>query len=220
MKKGLTELVAILDMSGSMAGYVNDTIGGYNGVLKKQQDEGHDVLVTTYVFNHDKTMLHDRVPVAEVAPLTEEQYRPRSNTALMDAMGDAIRHIEKVHHYIREEDVPEHTMFFITTDGYENSSRKYTSDEIKKLVSAKQEEGWEFIYLAADIDAVETSANYGIRRERAVNFRKDRRGFGRAYESVDMALNAKIVGDSLDDGTWRIEADEDYILGQDDSEEM
>ena len=212
MKKNLTELVFVLDMSGSMGHLTDDTVGGFNSVLKEQADKEGDVLVTTYLFNNDSRMLHDRLPIEEVPEMTTADYHALGCTALIDALGDAIRHIAGIHRYARSEDVPEHTVFVITTDGMENASHKYSSDEVKRMITHEQEKyGWEFVFLAANIDAVETAARYGIRREKAVNYRNDRIGTANVYESVSCAVRAVRAGRSLDDEhSWRENTDRDF----------
>lgn len=212
MKKDLTELVFILDMSGSMAHLTDDTIGGFNSVLKEHAGKDGEVLVTTYLFNNDSRMLHDRLPVGEVPPMTEKDYRAGGCTALIDALGDAIRHIVGIHRYARAEDIPEHTVFVITTDGMENASHKYSAEQVRKMVSHEQEKyGWEFIFLAANIDAVETAGHYGIRPERAVNYMHDAVGTSNVYEAVSCAVESVRAHRSLDrDPSWRKNADEDF----------
>ena len=212
MKKGLIELVAILDMSGSMAHLTDDTIGGYNSMLKQQQKADSQVLVTTYVFNNNYRVIHDRVPIDQIPLLTEKDYCPSGCTALMDAMGDAIKHIAGIHHYAREEDIPEHTIFFITTDGMENASRRYSSDEIKRMVQHEEEKyGWDFIYLASNIDAVETAGRYGIKREKSIDFVPDGAGIEEAFEvgrfSIDVVANNE---DLKINKSWRAHADSDF----------
>ena len=158
MKKDLTELVFILDMSGSMAHLTDDTIGGFNSVLKEHNDGKGEVLVTTYVFNNESKMVHDRLPIAKVPAMTEKDYSARGCTALLDAIGGAIEHIVGIHRYAREEDIPEHTVFIITTDGMENASHKFSAEHVKDKIKHEQEKyGWEFIFLAANIDAIETA---------------------------------------------------------------
>ena len=213
MKNNLTEIVAILDMSGSMAGLREDTIGSYNSMLKEQRDKDRQMLVTTYVFNNTHRMIHDRVSIGEVTMMTDRDYRPSGCTALLDTMGDAIRHVEQIHHYAREEDVPEHTVFFIITDGLENASSKYSSDEIKKLVEQKREKsGWEFIYLASNIDAVETASHIGIPRELSVDYIPDSKGTRMAHRAVRRAMNC--IADDIDlcscADIWRDEVDKDF----------
>ena len=189
MKKDLTELVFILDMSGSMAHLTDDTIGGFNSVLKEHNDGRGEVLVTTYLFNNDSRMIHDRLPIASVPPMTEKDYSARGCTALLDAIGGAIDHIVGIHRYIREEDIPEHTIFVITTDGMENASHKYSADHIRDKIRHEQDKyGWEFLFLAANIDAVESAERYGIGRDRAVNYMADSAGTGVLYEAVNQAV--------------------------------
>jgi uncharacterized protein YegL len=184
-----TELVFILDMSGSMAHLTDDTVGGFNSILKEQSGKEGEVLVTTYLFNNDSRMIHDRVPIREVPPMTEKDYRAGGCTALLDAIGDAIHHIVGIHRYARKEDLPEQTLFVITTDGMENASHRYSSDEVKAMVEKeKAKHGWEFLFLGANIDAVETAARFGIGRDRAVNFHSDSRG---------QALNYKVVSEAV-----------------------
>ena len=212
MKENLTELVFILDMSGSMEALTADTVGGFNSVLKEQAAKDGEVLVTTYLFNNDSKMIHDRVPVREVAPMTERDYRASGCTALIDTIGRAIRHIAGIHRYARPEDVPAHTIFIITTDGLENASHRFHADEVRRMVRHEQEKyGWEFVFLAANIDAVETAQHYGVDASRAVNYKADARGSRVLYETVNRAVC--MARDNWDLGetvTWRIEADEDF----------
>ena len=212
MNLNLTELVFILDMSGSMGHLTDDTVGGFNSVLKEQANKDGEVVVTTYLFNNDSRMLHDRLPIAEVPAMTNADYRAAGCTALIDALGDAIRHIVSIHRYARPEDIPAHTIFVVTTDGMENASHKYSSDQVKKMITHEQEKyGWEFIFLAANIDAVETAGRYGIRSERAVNYRDDSLGTTRVYESINHAVRAVRSGRSLDEEhSWRENADRDF----------
>ena len=212
MKKDLTELVFILDMSGSMDHLTDDTVGGFNSVLKEHNDGNGEVLVTTYLFNSESRMIHDRLPMAEVPPMTGKDYSARGCTALLDAIGGAIRHIVGIHRYAREEDIPEHTVFVITTDGMENASHKFFADQIRDMIRHEQEKyGWEFIFLAANMDAVETAESYGIDRSRAVNYCPDEKGSAMMYESVSMAMHHVRKKRSLaDDPSWRKNVDEDY----------
>ncbi len=189
MRKGLTEMVFILDRSGSMGGLEKDTIGGFNSMIERQKKEEGEALVSTVLFDHEQDVIYDRVDLKKIEPMTEEQYFVRGSTALIDAIGGAIHHISNVHRYIRKEDVPEHTIFVITTDGMENCSRKYSSDEVKKMIEKKTEEGWEFLFLGANIDAVETDKTFGIRKDRAVNYHSDSIGTKLNYETVSAAMS-------------------------------
>lgn len=165
---GITELVFILDKSGSMAGMESDTVGGFNSMIDKQKNGEGEVLVSTVLFSNYSEVLHDRKPLKEIEPLTEKDYFVGGGTALLDAIGGAIHHIGNIHKYARPEDVPEHTIFIITTDGYENASMQYGSEKVKKMISRQEKEfGWEFLFVAANIDAVEAAERIGIRADRA-----------------------------------------------------
>lgn len=171
MEKGTTELVFILDKSGSMSGMEEDTIGGFNSMIEKQKQLDGKVYVSTVLFSNDSEVLHDRQSLDEIKPLTTSDYVVGGCTALLDALGSAIHHIGNVHKYARKEDVPERTVFVITTDGMENASRSYSAEQVKSMVRRQQEKyGWEFLFVAANIDAVETARNIGIRKERAANY--------------------------------------------------
>ncbi len=190
MKKNLTELVFILDESGSMSGLTDDTIGGFNSLIAKQKTEEGEALVSTVFFSNESKVIHDRVRLEDVPQLTGRDYVPSGCTALLDAVGDAVRHISNIHKYSREEDVPEHTLFVITTDGMENASRRYSHKEVKKLIERVQEEkGWEFVFLGANIDAAETAGSIGIRAENAVDYHADFRGTKVLFESVSCAVS-------------------------------
>ena len=189
-KNNITELVFVIDRSGSMSGLEKDTIGGFNSMIEKQRKEEGECYVSTVLFDHETKVLHDRVKLSEVRPMTEEDYTVRGTTALIDALGGAIHHIGNVHKYARPEDVPAHTMFVITTDGMENASRRYTSDQVKqKIEHQKEKYGWEFIFIGANIDAVETAAKYGIGAERAVNYHADKKGTKVVYETLANAVS-------------------------------
>ena len=181
---GQTELVFILDRSGSMAGLESDTIGGFNGMIAQHRSEGGDVLVSTVLFDHENEVIHDRVRIAEVPTLTDKEYYTRGCTALLDAMGDGIRHIKNVHKYARPEDRPARTMFIITTDGMENSSTRYTADQVRAMVKQQEEAGWEFVFLGANIDAVQVAGGLGIRAENAVEFACDAAGVRENFASL------------------------------------
>ena len=189
MKNNLTELVFIIDRSGSMCGLERDTIGGFNSMIEKQRMEEGECLVSTVLFDHEREVLHDRVKLDKVALMTERDYTVRGSTALIDAIGCAIHHIGNIHKYIREEDVPSRTVFIITTDGMENSSHIYTSDEVKKKIERQKEKyGWEFLFIGANIDAVETAKRIGINKDRAVNYHADSKGTEILYNTVSEAV--------------------------------
>ena len=191
MKNNTTELVFIIDRSGSMSGFEDDTIGGFNSTIERQRETAGKVYVSTVLFDNDSEVIHDRVDISEVKPMTRRDYRVRGCTALLDAIGGAIHHIGNVHKYARKEDVPEHTVFVITTDGMENASHRYSSDEIKKKIKRQTEKyGWEFIFLAANIDAVETAKSIGIRRERAANYNHTSDGVKASYGVMCDAISA------------------------------
>ena len=212
MKENLTELVFIVDMSGSMSGTEEDTVGGINTMLKKQRELEGEMLVSTVVFNNQAHVIHDRVPLTEIPDMTLADYTPTGCTALLDALGGAIHHIGNVHKYARPEDVPEHTIFIITTDGLENASRVYTSQKVKSMIEHEKEKyGWEFIFLAANIDAVETAEKYGIDRSRAVNYHNDERGREAMSYSACKVVSAVRSKISLEESDWRDELDADYI---------
>ncbi len=207
-----TELVFILDRSGSMCGLVSDTIGGFNAMLDKQKAEPGTCYVTTVLFDHEMTTLHDRLPIAEVPLLTERDYTPRGSTALVDAVGHTIRHIARIHRYARPEDVPTKTLFVITTDGMENASHRYTADRVRKMVQHEQEKyGWEFLFLGANLDAVETASRIGIRADRAANYNADGMGTGVLYESVSKAVSQVRACAPLG-ASWREDVDADYAV--------
>ena len=189
MKKNLTEMVFILDRSGSMAGLEADTIGGFNSMIARQKQAKGEALVSTVLFSNESTVIHDRVDLRKIAPMTDRQYFVGGCTALIDAIGGAIHHIGNVHKYAREEDRPEHTVFVITTDGMENASHLYTSDEVKAMVQRQKDKyGWEFLFLGANIDAVETAAHFGIAEDRAVTFHNDSAGQALNYAEVSEAM--------------------------------
>lgn len=191
MKNNVTELVFILDRSGSMAGLEADTIGGFNSMIDKQKKLDGKVMVSTVLFDNDTEVLHDRIDIQNIEPMTEEQYNVRGCTALLDAIGGAIHHIGNIHKYARPEDVPQHTMFIITTDGQENASHNYTSEHVKKMIRRQEERyGWEFLFVAANIDAVETASSIGIRSERAANYNYSKKGTRNLYDAVDSAVTS------------------------------
>ena len=185
----ITELVFILDRSGSMSGLESDTIGGFNSLIGKQKKQDGACFVTTVLFDNDVRTIHDRVELADVPAMTDRDYTVGGCTALLDAIGSTIRHIAKIHRYARPEDVPEHTVFVITTDGMENASRRYGADQVRRMIEHEKERyGWEFLFLAANIDAVSTAKHFGIDADRAVNYHADRRGTGLIYDTVSDAV--------------------------------
>lgn len=189
MKKDLTELVFILDESGSMFDLTDDTIGGFNSMIEKQKKEEGSALVTTYLFNSSTKIIHDRKDLDKIALMTRNDYTPNGCTALLDAVGEAVEHIEQIHKYAREEDVPEHTVFVITTDGMENASRKFNRSQIKELVEGKKKAGWEFIFMGANIDAVAEAGKLGIDSTHAVEYVSDVAGSAACYESMTCAIS-------------------------------
>ena len=190
MRKGLTEVVFILDRSGSMSGLEADTIGGFNSMIAKQKKEEGDAYISTVLFDDQTEVLYDRVPIQRVEPMNDNQYYVRGCTALLDALGGAIHHIGNVHKYAREEDRPEKTLFIITTDGMENASHKYSYDKVKKMVERqKKEYGWEFLFLGANIDAIEVAGRFGIAANRAINYKCDSKGTQLNYEVLSRTVS-------------------------------
>lgn len=208
-KNNVTEIVFILDRSGSMAGLEGDTIGGFNAMLEQQKKQAGDGYVSTVLFDNTSRVLHDRVRLAEVPPMTEADYTVRGCTALLDAVGDAIRHIGNIHKYARPEDVPAHTLFVITTDGMENASRRYDAATVRRMIARQKERyGWEFLFIGANIDAVKAAAQVGIDENRAVNYRADGRGTRVVYDTVGMAVSRlRQCAPLEDDWSQPIEAD-------------
>lgn len=191
MRKGLTEVVFILDRSGSMSGLESDTIGGFNSMISKQKKEDGEAIVSTVLFDDQQEVVYDRQPVKMVEPMTDRQYYVRGCTALLDAIGGAIHHIGNVHKYAREEDRPEKTMFIITTDGMENASRFYTYDRVKYMVERQKEKyGWEFLFLGANIDAISVAARFGINADRAINYECDQVGTSLNYQVMSETITA------------------------------
>ena len=210
MKKNLTEIVFILDRSGSMAGLEGDTIGGFNSMIEKQKKEPGEAFVSTVLFDNETEVIHDRVDIKKIELLTDRDYYVCGCTALLDAVGGAIHHIGNVHKYAREEDRPEKTLFVITTDGMENASRKYSYDRVKMMIQRQQEKyGWEFIFLGANIDAAKEAARFGISEDRAVNYRADSTGTAVIYEAVSEAVCSVRACQPMTNN-WRRKVDEDY----------
>ena len=192
----MTELVFILDRSGSMSGLESDTIGGFNSMIEKQKKEEGEVVVTTVLFDNECTVIHDRLPLDRVPRMTEEEYFTRGCTALLDAVGIAICHIGNIHKYSRREDVPEKTMFIITTDGLENASKHYDYEKVRSMIEQKKEkDGWEFLFLGANIDAAAEAKRFGIEADRSVNYKCDKKGTALNYEVIGEAVrNVRACG--------------------------
>ncbi len=212
MKNNVTELVFIIDRSGSMAGLEKDTVGGFNAMVKKQKKEDGVCYLSTILFNNGAKVIHDRISIENVPEMTEDDYTVGGCTALLDAIGDAIKHIGNIHKYARKEDVPDKTVFVITTDGMENASRRFNSDEIKEMIERQRKKyGWEFLFIGANIDAVETASSFGIEKNRAVNYNSDSRGTRIVYDSVSNAV-LKVRNRKTLENDWRREIDADYNL--------
>ena len=212
MRKNMTEIVFILDRSGSMSGLETDTIGGFNSMIEKQKKENGEALISTVLFDNVSEVIHDRVPVQKVEPMTDRDYSVRGCTALLDAIGGAIHHIGNVHKYARNEDVPEHTLFVITTDGMENASRRYDSETVKKMIERQKEKyGWEFLFLGANIDAVETAKHFGIGADRAVNYHSELEKAYRRGLRVQKGRK-KVMRTITVKGTGNVSARPDYIV--------
>lgn len=204
MKNNITELVFILDRSGSMSGLESDTIGGFNSMIEKQKKQDGKCYVSTIVFDNESKVVHDRLELSRVTKMTEKDYSVRGSTALVDAIGGAIHHIANIHKYARPEDVPEKTLFVITTDGYENASYKYTADRVREMIKKEKEKyGWEFLFIGANIDAVQTASNFGIAANRAVNYNADSQGtsvvYGAVAETVCFLRAEKSINDNWSD---------------------
>ena len=208
--KNLTELVFILDRSGSMAGLEKDTIGGFNAMIEKQKKEEGEALVSTVLFDNETEVLHDRVPLEKMELLTREQYYVRGCTALLDAVGKAIHHIGNVHKYAREEDRPEKTMFVITTDGMENASREYSYGKVRQMIENQKEKyGWEFIFLGANINAAKEAARFGIDADHAADYHADSQGTAVIYEAMSEAVCCFRTSRPMNAG-WKKKVDADY----------
>ena len=210
MNQNLTEMVFILDRSGSMAGLESDTIGGFNAMLEKQKQEAGEALVSTILFDDYSKVIHDRTALEKIAPMTDKDYYVRGCTALLDALGGAIHHIATVHRYAREEDRPAKTIFVITTDGLENASQRYTVEKVRQMVRLEQEKyGWEFLFLGANMDAIGAAKEYGIREDHAVRYQCDGEGTNLNFETVSVAVGSIRCGKKLDK-SWKRNIEEDF----------
>ena len=211
MKKGLSELVFIIDCSGSMGGLESDTVGGFNSMLKKQKKASGEAYVSTVFFNHTSRVIHDRKEIGEVPELTEDDYECGGATALLDAVGNSVNHIRLIHRYARPEDVPENTLFVIITDGMENSSETYNYTEVKRLLSEVQEKyNWEFLFLGANIDAAKEASDIGIDTDHAVEFRCDHEGTALNYECICEAVSSIRSSDKTLKPDWKRSIEKDY----------
>lgn len=210
MKKGLTEMVFILDRSGSMCGLEKDTIGGFNSMIKQQKQAEGNAVVSTVLFDDEIKVLHDRVAIDKIREMTDEDYFTCGCTALLDAVGGAIHHIGNIHKYARNDDVPEKTIFVIITDGLENSSRRYNLAKVKKMISRQKEKyGWEFLFVGANIDAVHTAGAMGIQEDNAVDYVADSEGTEVVYSVLsETVINIREKGKMQSD--WQVAIREDY----------
>lgn len=211
---GITEMVFIIDRSGSMTGQESDTIGGFNSMIQEQKAKDGEAYVSTVLFDNEQEVLHDRVKLSEIQPMTSKEYYTRGSTALLDAVGGAIDHIASIYKHSSQQEIPEHTIFAIITDGYENASNNYSYEKVKSMIEHEQEKyGWEFIFVGANIDAIGAAADIGIRADRAVNYISDSQGTERAYRGVSRVMCCMRMpsysASELDD-SWREEIDEDY----------
>ena len=205
----VTELVFILDRSGSMSGLESDTIGGFNSLITKQKNEESDAFITTVLFDDQLQTIHDRISIHKINQMTSKEYYVRGCTALLDAIGKTIHHISNIHKYIRKEDVPAKTLFVITTDGMENASKEFSYPTVKQLIKEKKELGWEFLFLGANIDALETANKFGIEKDKAVNYHNDSDGVALNYECINEAVRIVRNNGKLDK-KWKERIDEDY----------
>ena len=210
MKKNLTELVFILDRSGSMSGLEKDTIGGFNSMLKKQKDEEGEAIVTTVLFDNKYELLHDRINIKGISPITDKEYFVRGTTALLDAVGRTIEKIENAQKHTLEEERASKVLFVITTDGMENSSKRYSYEKIRRMIKDKKKEfGWEFIFLGANIDAVSAAESIGISRDRATNYNSDSKGTKLNYEVISKTISSLRENASISDN-WKDKIEEDF----------
>ena len=210
MRENLTEIVFILDRSGSMSGLESDTIGGFNSMISKQQKEEGDAIVSTVLFDDQTEVIHDRVPIGKVKKLTDDDYYVRGCTALLDAVGGAIHHIGNVHKYARAEDRPAKTLFVITTDGLENASRRYSFKDVKKMIKRQKEKyNWEFLFLGANIDAIDVAGDLGILPERASNFHADSDGMTKVFRAVGNAMSSARAHRPMS-VAWKEEVEADF----------
>lgn len=209
MQNHLTEIVFILDRSGSMAGLEKDTIGGFNAMIEKQKRETGEAYISTVLFDNSSEVIHDRIPLEKVPVMTEKEYFVRGCTALLDAVGSAIHHVGNIYKYARPEDVPEKTLFVITTDGMENASRKYTYEKVRKMIEEKKELGWEFLFLGANIDAAREAARFGIDEDCAADYHCDSKGTQLNFEAISDAVREARAARPIQ-ASWKKRITEDF----------
>ena len=215
-ENGLTELVFILDRSGSMAGLERDTIGGFNSMLQKQKRNEGRAVVTTVLFDGEYELLHDRADIRGIAPMTEKEYTVRGCTALLDAIGKTIVKVRRAREHILFGYRPEKTLFVIITDGEENASREYTAEGVRQMIGRQKEEGWEFVFLGANIDAVTAAGAIGIAPSRAVDYHADSIGTRANFDAVSGLVDtvrscpSSAVRTHLDSGCWKADIEEDF----------
>jgi uncharacterized protein YegL len=210
MKKDLTELILILDRSGSMSGLESDTVGGYNAMLEKQKKEPGEAIITTVLFDDRYELLHDRINLRGIAPITDKEYFVRGSTALLDAVGRTINKIGNVQKHTAEEERAEHVMFVITTDGMENASREYSYEKVRQMIEhQKSRYGWEFIFLGANIDAIDTAERFGICKDRATNYNADSEGTLLNYEVISETVSCIRANKKISEN-WKERIDDDY----------
>lgn len=208
--KAATEIVFILDRSGSMAGLESDTIGGFNALIEKQKRQGSAARISLILFDDQTDIVLDRVPIMQVGALSEDEYYVRGCTALLDAVGKSITHFSWLHQSMRKENRPEKTLFIITTDGMENSSQEYSLSQVRNLIEKQKERyHWEFLFLGANIDAVKTADSMGIRANRSANFHADEKGLMKKFKAIDSVISKIQSVEELDDD-WAAELNADY----------
>ncbi|QRN84616.1 VWA domain-containing protein [Clostridia bacterium] len=209
MKKQCTELIFILDRSGSMSGLEKSTIEGYNHFLGKQKEEPNEALVSTILFDNESIMLHNRENIQVVRPLTDHDYTPGGCTALLDAIGNTIQYFTKAHLETPGATCPDKTLMVIITDGMENASTEFNHSQIIRLINEKKESGWEFLFLGANIEAMETAESIGINRDNACDYHADEEGTSLNFESINEAVKSYRAGCKLD-RSWKKSIESDY----------
>jgi uncharacterized protein YegL len=210
MKKDLVELVFILDRSGSMAGLEKETIAGFNRLIQQQKEVQGEALVSTVLFDDRFEVLHNRVSIQKIEQMTSKDYYVRGSTALLDAIGRSILKIRNVHKALEEENKPEKTLFFITTDGMENASVEFNYERVNEYIQLQKEKyGWEFIFIGANIDAIGTAKKFGIDADRAVNYRADKRGTNLNYKVMNETITELRVNKSIR-ADWKEDIDTDF----------